>query len=143
MVAAPLWAVVGWVLGSVMVLAYGFPAAAPAALAVAIGLVAARGRREWLEMMVRDSSARVKPWARSADRFAGPLEGVNVKRLVVAGLWLYAFWALGSMTAFLVRVPDLLGPILGLAAGFIVGVDPRRLIWARPPASSATAPNAA
>lgn len=75
-----------------------------------------------------------------------------MKRLLATGLWLYAFWYLGSMVAALVGVLDLLGPVLGTTAGIIVGIDPRRRIWARPAvaaitstpsASSATAPNAA
>lgn len=76
-----------------------------------------------------------------------------MKRLVATGLWLYAFWYLGSMIAALVGVPDLLGPILGTAAGIIVGMDPRRRIWARPAVAAtitstsatprATAPNVA
>ncbi|HEX5590158.1 MAG TPA: hypothetical protein VFX65_07715 [Candidatus Limnocylindrales bacterium] len=65
-----------------------------------------------------------------------------MKRLLAAGLWLYAFWYLGSMLAALIGVPDLLGPALGITAGVIVGVDPRRLIWERT-ASSSAAPVAA
>ena len=57
---------------------------------------------------------------------------VNMKRIAAAALWLYAFWYLGSMISVLVGVPDLLGPVLGLSAGLIVGVDPRRVIWRRP-----------
>lgn len=55
-----------------------------------------------------------------------------MKRLAAAALWLYAFWYLGSTVAALAGVPDLLGPTLGLAAGLIVGVDPRQAIWRRP-----------
>ncbi|MCI0581771.1 MAG: hypothetical protein L0227_02570 [Chloroflexi bacterium] len=68
-----------------------------------------------------------------------------MKRLAITGLWLYAFWYLGSMIAALMGVPDLLGPALGIAAGIIVGVDPRRLIWARPglALSTSTAPSGA
>jgi len=57
---------------------------------------------------------------------------VNMKRIAAAALWLFAFWYLGSMISVLVGVPDLLGPVLGLSAGLIVGVDPRRVIWRRP-----------
>jgi putative effector of murein hydrolase LrgA (UPF0299 family) len=57
---------------------------------------------------------------------------VHMKRFAAAALWLFAFWYLGSMIASLMGVPDLLGPVLGLAAGLIVGIDPRRVIWRRP-----------
>jgi hypothetical protein len=54
-----------------------------------------------------------------------------MKRIAVTALWLYAFWTLGSAVAFFAGLPDLLGPVLGVAAGLIVGIDPRRLIWSR------------
>jgi hypothetical protein len=73
-----------------------------------------------------------------------------MRRVAATFLWFYSFWYLGSMVAALVGVPDLLGPVLGIAAGVVVGVDPRRLIWARTAArtaasaaSSAAATNAA
>ena len=73
-----------------------------------------------------------------------------MKRFATAALWFYAFWYLGSMIAGLLGVPDLIGPILGPAAGIIVGVDPGRAIWARanatPPVTAgaaATGPSAA
>ena len=67
-----------------------------------------------------------------------------MKRYVAAGLWLYAFWYVGSMTASMLNVPDLLGPTFGIAAGLIVAIDHRRLIWTRPaPSTPATAPSAA
>jgi len=59
-----------------------------------------------------------------------------MKRYLATVLWFYAFWCLGSMIAGLLGVPDLIGPVLGLAAGFIVGVDPRRVIWAHPTATT-------
>lgn len=64
-----------------------------------------------------------------------------MKRYVAAGLWLYAFWYVGSMTAAILSVPDLLGPTFGITAGLLVAIDPRRLIWARP-TGSAPAPAA-
>jgi len=54
-----------------------------------------------------------------------------MKRIVATALWLYSFWYLGSMISFVVGVPDLLGPALGVTAGVMVGVDPRHLIWSR------------
>ena len=63
-----------------------------------------------------------------------------MKRLVAALLWAYAVWIVGSFTAFVMNVPDLLGPVLGIATGLIVGVDPRNLIWFRDSAKLATGP---
>ncbi|MEW5991731.1 MAG: hypothetical protein AB1736_10370 [Chloroflexota bacterium] len=70
-----------------------------------------------------------------------------MKRIAASLLWFYAFWYLGSMIASLAGVPDLLGPVLGVAAGIIVGLDPRGLIWrgsvaAKATGSPSTAPNA-
>jgi hypothetical protein len=73
----------------------------------------------------------------------------GMKRLVAAALWLYALWYLGSFVSMLLGVPDLLGPALGVTGGLLVGVDPRRLIWARPTGllgntqSASAAPSAA
>jgi hypothetical protein len=61
-----------------------------------------------------------------------------MKRIAATFLWFYAFWYLGSMIAGLVGVPDLLGPILGTAAGVFIGADPRGLIWATSTAASST-----
>ena len=74
-----------------------------------------------------------------------------MKRYLAAALWAYSFWYLGSVIAAILGVPDLIGPVLGPAAGIIVGFDPRGVIWGRAAAtapttataSSATAPNAA
>jgi hypothetical protein len=49
-----------------------------------------------------------------------------MKRVAVAALWLYSFWYLGSFASALVGVPDFLGPVFGLTAGLIVGIDPKR-----------------
>ncbi|HET7472404.1 MAG TPA: hypothetical protein VFJ71_04685 [Candidatus Limnocylindrales bacterium] len=55
-----------------------------------------------------------------------------MKKRVVAGvLWLYAGWFVGAFAAFAFGLPAVLGPIVGLAAAGLVGVDPRRLIWDR------------
>jgi len=54
-----------------------------------------------------------------------------MKRIAAAGLWFYASWYLGSAVATLLGVPDLLGPVLGIAAAAVVGIDPRRVIWVR------------
>ncbi|MEO8462438.1 MAG: hypothetical protein ABI555_04450 [Chloroflexota bacterium] len=54
-----------------------------------------------------------------------------MKRLAASALWTYAFWYLGSMISAAVGAPDLIGPILGLSAGLIVGLDPRGVLWRR------------
>jgi hypothetical protein len=53
----------------------------------------------------------------------------GMKRLVAATLWLFAMWYLGSFVAYMLNVPDLLGPALGITSGVIVGIDPRHRIW--------------
>ena len=53
-----------------------------------------------------------------------------LKRIAAAAaLWFYAIWYIGSTVAAVVGAPDLVGPVLGLAAGLVVGLDPRDLIW--------------
>ena len=52
-----------------------------------------------------------------------------MKRLVAGVLWFYSVWYLGSVISNATGLPDLLGPILGVAAGLIVAVDPRHVIW--------------
>lgn len=54
-----------------------------------------------------------------------------MKRYAAALLWFLAAWYTGSVIALLMGVPDFLGPVLGLAVGWFVGVDPRHVIWAR------------
>jgi hypothetical protein len=53
------------------------------------------------------------------------------KRVAAAVLWLYAAWFVASFSAFAFGLPPAIGPIVGLAAGVLVGLDPRRLIWDR------------
>ncbi|MBI2762159.1 MAG: hypothetical protein HYX54_00130 [Chloroflexi bacterium] len=54
-----------------------------------------------------------------------------MKRLTSASLWIYATWYLGSAVSAVLGVLDLLGPVLGISAGLIVGIDPRQVIWRR------------
>jgi putative effector of murein hydrolase LrgA (UPF0299 family) len=63
-----------------------------------------------------------------------------MKRLVAGALWFYAFWYLGSVVSSVLGIPDLLGPIVGVAAGMIVGLDPRHIIWRKPSAATQAAP---
>ena len=52
-----------------------------------------------------------------------------MKRLAAGLLWFYSLWYLGSMTAAILGVPDLLGPVVGIVGGLLVFVDPRHVIW--------------
>ena len=54
----------------------------------------------------------------------------GMKRLAVSALWGYAFWYAGAMLASIFSGPEVFGPILGIAAGLLVGIDPRGLFWA-------------
>ena len=63
-----------------------------------------------------------------------------MKRFVVTGLWLYAFWTFGNMVSVFTGAPNLLGPVLGLAAGVFVWRDPRHLIWIRSAQHTPAAP---
>ena len=53
------------------------------------------------------------------------------KRVLATGLWFYAAWFAGAMIAFATGLSPALGPILGTAAGAVVGLDPMHLIWPR------------
>lgn len=59
-----------------------------------------------------------------------------MKRAAAVALWVFAFWYLGSAIAFYLGISDLFGPFLGVAAGALVGIDPRRVIWTKSAASS-------
>ena len=61
-----------------------------------------------------------------------------MKRYIAATLWLYAAWYVGSAISMLMGAPDVLGPVLGLAAGLIVGLDPRHVIWTHGATASRT-----
>jgi len=60
------------------------------------------------------------------------------KRALAAVLWFYAIWYAGAMIAALFGLSPALGPILGTAAGAIVGVDPRHVIWGPKPIATRT-----
>jgi hypothetical protein len=53
------------------------------------------------------------------------------KRIVAASLWFYGAWTAAAVAAWLVGTPHELGPIVGLAAGLFVGLDPKHVIWPR------------
>jgi hypothetical protein len=53
----------------------------------------------------------------------------GMKRFASALLWALTMWMVGSGAAAILGVPDLLGPAIGITAGLLVGLDPRRAIW--------------
>lgn len=53
------------------------------------------------------------------------------KRILAAVLWFFAGWYLGAFIAFTIGVPDLLGPILGVASAAVFAGDPLGVIWTR------------
>lgn len=61
------------------------------------------------------------------------------KRIAAAVLWFFALWYLGAFIAFVLGVPDLLGPVLGLAGAALIGGDPLGVIWTRTKAEPARA----
>jgi len=62
------------------------------------------------------------------------------KRVIATVLWFYAGWYAGAMTAELFGISVALGPIFGVAAAAIIGLDPRHLIWHRPERVAQEAP---
>ncbi len=54
------------------------------------------------------------------------------KRIAAAILWFLAAWNLGALIALVLGVPEILGPILGIAAAAVFAGDPLGIIWARP-----------
>lgn len=66
-----------------------------------------------------------------------------MKRVIATLLWSYCGWTAGAFIDFVASgaghpVGPALGPILGAAAGAIVAVDPRRLIWSNRAAAGHT-----
>ena len=63
-----------------------------------------------------------------------------MKRLLASALWFYAAWYAGSPSRLMLGVPDVIGPVVGLTAGLIVGLDPRHVIWNRTSPVTASPP---
>lgn len=49
---------------------------------------------------------------------------------MAALLWLLAGWTTGGLAAYVLGLPAITAPALGLAAGLFVGWDPMHLLWA-------------
>jgi len=60
------------------------------------------------------------------------------KRALAAVLWFYAGWYAGNLIAAVVAVPDVFGPILGVAAAGLFAWDPRGIFWRHAPTPTAT-----
>jgi hypothetical protein len=54
-----------------------------------------------------------------------------LKRSLAVLLWFYAGWYAGALIAYHLGISEILGPILGTAAGGLIALDPRRIIWVR------------
>lgn len=61
------------------------------------------------------------------------------KRIAAAVLWFFALWYLGAFIAFVLGVPDLLGPVLGVAGAALIAGDPLGAIWMRTGSGSVAA----
>jgi hypothetical protein len=59
------------------------------------------------------------------------------KRILAGFLWFFAGWYLGAFLAFMVGVPEVVGPILGLTLAALVAGDPRHVIWKATPGPAA------
>ena len=53
------------------------------------------------------------------------------KRIAAGILWFLAAWYFGAWIALFLGVPDVLGPILGIAAAAVFAGDPLGIIWTR------------
>ncbi len=64
-------------------------------------------------------------------RGAAPHSLGMTKRIAAAALWFLSGWTVGNVFAMLVGVPEVVGPILGLAAAALVAGDPLGIIWVK------------
>jgi len=53
------------------------------------------------------------------------------RRLLSGVLWFLCGWYLGAAIAWMLALDPILAPMLAVAAGCLVMVDPRHVIWAR------------
>ena len=50
-------------------------------------------------------------------------------RLLSTILWFFAGWYVANILAAVLGASELVGPIVGIAAGILVGGDPFRVLW--------------
>ena len=53
------------------------------------------------------------------------------KRVLATFLWFYVSWYAGALVADFIHVSPVLGPIMGIAAGVLIAMDPGRIIWTK------------
>ena len=54
-----------------------------------------------------------------------------LKRTLILGLWFYTGWTFGALLSWAIGIPEIVGPVIGAVAAFIVAVDPRGLALGR------------
>jgi hypothetical protein len=59
-----------------------------------------------------------------------------VKRVLAFVLWGFMAWYAMNFIAYLMGAPDVIGPIIGLAVGLLVFLDPFHVFWSRPKAGA-------
>ena len=60
------------------------------------------------------------------------------KRLFATLVWFYAAWYGGAVIAYFLDVSPLLGPVMGIAAAALIGIDPRGRVWVTKKATQPT-----
>jgi hypothetical protein len=53
-------------------------------------------------------------------------------RVLASVLWFHVGWLGGSVLAFGLGLPNMLGPIMAVSATALLLLDPRRVIWNAP-----------
>ena len=51
------------------------------------------------------------------------------KRALAIVLWSLTGWYIGAMAAWILSLPPVLPVVLAVAAGWVIGSDPRHVIW--------------
>ena len=61
------------------------------------------------------------------------------KRLFATLVWFYVAWYGGAVIASFLDVSPLLGPMMGIAAAALIGIDPLAKVWTTKKATQPTA----
>jgi hypothetical protein len=64
---------------------------------------------------------------------------MNTKRVAIAIMWTYSGWIAGSVAAFLIGTPVVLGLAAGVAAAVFFGLDPLGVVWTKTDDKTSTA----